>query len=399
MAITRTNENTLTNLIPDAYAALDVVARELVGFIPAVTRDPVADRVAVGQNIRIPQTAANTAGRDIVPAMALPTVAAQTIGYSTLTLTQARAFPFSWSFEDRYAVDQGPGCLTINQQQIAQAFRAAINEIELELATAAGLHASRNVAVAASTVFSATLADLANTRKILDDNGCPLSDRHFIVNTTCGAALRTLTQLNSVNTSGDTTLLRQGVIGDLLGFAVRESAQVVSPAIGTNASACVLASTATTVGQTTLVLKAAGSGTIVAGDVITVGVGGDPNRYVVETSTATSSVSGATLTINAPGIRVAQGAAEHAVAVVAKSTRNIALARPAILLATRLPMNEAAGGGGILLDAQVVTDPVSGISFELSAWGGYRMVTYEVGIAWGTKVLRPDFIAQLSGAA
>ena len=44
--------NTLTNLIPDIYAALDVVSLELVGFVPAVTLDPQAARGAIGQTLR-----------------------------------------------------------------------------------------------------------------------------------------------------------------------------------------------------------------------------------------------------------------------------------------------------------------------------------------------------------
>ena len=40
--------NTLTDLIPDLYAALDIVSRELVGMIPAVTFDGGVSRADFG---------------------------------------------------------------------------------------------------------------------------------------------------------------------------------------------------------------------------------------------------------------------------------------------------------------------------------------------------------------
>lgn len=82
--------NTITSLIPDAYAALDVVSRELVGFIPSVNRDPSADRVALNQTLRSPRTQANSAGRNVSPAMALPAEASQTIDNVGVTITKVR---------------------------------------------------------------------------------------------------------------------------------------------------------------------------------------------------------------------------------------------------------------------------------------------------------------------
>ena len=58
---------TLTSLIPSIQEAMDVVSRELVGFIPAVSRDSNAERAAVGQMVVSPVVGAMVA-EDLVPA-------------------------------------------------------------------------------------------------------------------------------------------------------------------------------------------------------------------------------------------------------------------------------------------------------------------------------------------
>ena len=42
--------DTITDLVPDLYSALDVVSRELVGMIPSVTLDAKASSAAKNQN-------------------------------------------------------------------------------------------------------------------------------------------------------------------------------------------------------------------------------------------------------------------------------------------------------------------------------------------------------------
>ena len=213
--------NTYTSLVPAAYRALNVVSRELVGFIPSVQLDPSADELAQGQTIYIPQAPANSAGKDIAPAMAFPAAAYQTIGSKSHALSKARAFPFSWTGEEQKNLNAGPGYLSINEQQIAQAIRALVNEVETDIATYAKNGASRAIGTTAGT--APVLADWAGAKKILDDNGAPMSDRTSVFNTTAGVALRGTSNLFKVNEAGDSALLRQGVLGNLYGFALRES--------------------------------------------------------------------------------------------------------------------------------------------------------------------------------
>jgi hypothetical protein len=379
--------NTLTSLIPDCYAALDVVSRELTGFIPSVARDPSADRVAVGQTLRSAATAANTAGMNITPAMALPAAADQTIGNQSLTISKVRAFPFSWTGEEQFAMEKGPGFLTLKQDQIAQAMRAAVNEMEADIGLAGYRGASRAYGTAGTTPFASNLGDPAQVRKILDDNGAPSSDRSLVIDTTAGASVRTLAQLTKVNESGDETLLRQGTILNIHGFAIRESAQVQIPTSGTGTSY-----TSTTAGfaiGTTSIPIITGSGTVLAGDVVT--FTGDTNKYVVTTGVAAPG----TIVLAAPGLRKALAASAVAMTIAAVHTDNLAFSRNAILLATRLPALPAEGD--MALDRETIIDPRSGIALEVAAYPGFRMIVYHISVAWGVSVIKPEHVAILLG--
>lgn len=375
--------NTLTNLIPVAYRALDVVSRELTGLIGAVNLDAAAETIAKGQTIYSPVAPVNTSVADIAVGMAI-TSSGQTIGSKSLTLTDFKSVSFEWNAEEEFGVNTGARLENIMADQMAQCFRVHTNAIELALCNAAKNGASRATGASAGT--APVLADFANVKKILDDNGAPQADRHVVLDTTGGASLRNTANLFQVYSSGDSAMLRQGVLGNLYGMDVRESAGVQPVIAGTGAGYTTTAA-GFAVGTTSIPLIT-GTGTILAGDIIT--FAGDSNKYVVTTGVAAPN----TIEIAAPGLRVAMSAATKAVTVFATSTRNIALSRNAITLATRLPKFQA---NDLAADRYVVTDPRTGIAFEITMWPGQRMVKYEVSIAYGMSVIKPEHLAVIVG--
>lgn len=373
--------NTLTNLIPDAYAALDVVSRELVGFIPSVARDSSVDRLAKGQTVRSYVTPANTAGGNITPSMSPPAAADQTIANQAITISKERFQPFSWIGEEQYAMDTGPGYLNIRQDQIAQSMRALVNEMETDIAVAAALGASRAAGVPSTALFGSSVGDSAQVRKILDDNGAPMSARSLVIDTVAGASLRTLAQLTKANEAGTAMTLRDGELLNLHGFSIKESAQIQRPVAGTAINMVLNGSHA--VGATTITIKT-GTGNVSAGDVLLI----NGKRYVA----ATGRTGVGAFTIAAPGLLDA-GVDGNAVVVQALGARNVAFSQNAIILATRLPATVAEGDQALM--REVITDPRSGISFEIVAWPGYDMITYHVRAVWGVKVIKPEHVALL----
>jgi len=379
--------NTLTGLIPTLYAARDIVSRELTGFIPSVTIDAASSRAALNQTMRVHVTPALTAA-DITPAMTPPTPNSVQVGFVDMSITKMRAVQIPWSGEEQQSINEnGPGIDNVVRDQVAQAMRTLTNEIESDLA---GLfvNASRAFGTAGTAPFGTTpgISDSANIRKILDDNGAPLFDRQLIINTAAGVNLRSLGQLTKANEAASAGTLRQGTLLDLHGFSIRESAQVKSPAKGTG-SAYTTNTAGYAIGATSITLIT-GSGTILAGDRIT--IGSDPNIYVVETGIAAPGA----ITIAKPGLRVAIPGSATAVTVGNVAALNLAFQRSALILLARAPYLP---GNDMATDRMTMADSVTGLPFEVASYLGYHAKFLEVSMSWGVKGIKSEHTAVLLG--
>jgi hypothetical protein len=385
---------TLTGLLPTIYNAMDVVSRELVGFIPAVSRDSTAERVALNGTITSP-VVGPMAAEDLVAAAYAADTPNQTIGSVSMSITKARSVAFGITGEETKALQNGGTLGTVNQQRIAQALRTLTNEVESDLA-ALHVNASRAYGTYNVTPFGTALdlSDFAQSRMILDDNGAPQSDLHMVLGSTAVANIRgKQSGLFKVNEAGSEELLRRGALGQVEGFDLHNSSQVKKAvAVGT-ASGATTNTAGYAVGATVITLASAGTGTFIAGDIVT--FAGDANKYVVASGDSDTS-NGGTLTIAEPGLRQAIPASAIAITVVGATTRNLFFQRSAIQLATRAPAMPE--GGDDADDVMMVTDPMSGLTYEFCIYKQKRQVRYEVNLAWGVKMVAPRHCGILIGA-
>lgn len=305
--------NTLTGLTGTIYKALDIVAREQVGFIPVSTVDSSAVSAAVNQVIRSPIAPVATLD-DVTPGVTAPNDGGQTITYVDMSITKVKRAPIQWTGEEQLQV--GSLANRILQDQFAQAFRALANAVEVDLGAeiATMTTAGRLTGTAGTTPFGTAddLSDFANMAVILDEAGAPVADRHFVGNYKAKANLMgKQSSLFKVNEAGSDRLLRAGEVANIMGFGIHFS----------------------------------------------------------------------------PGVKLVDAGTDY--------RANAALVKGALQLLARAPAVPA--GGDSALDRMYVTDPVSGLVFEVTMWGGYRQVHIEVALAWGVKLVKPEFVTILRG--
>lgn len=384
---------TLTGLIPDIYAAMNVIAREQVGFIPAVSRDSTAERAALNQNVRSPVVGA-MAAEDLTQGAYAIDAGNQTIDYVDMTISKQRSVPFGINGDDTMRLQSAGTYANVNQQRIAQALRTLTNEVETDLASTS-LKLSRAYGTVGTIPFGTAgdLSDFAQPKKILKDNGAPLSDLHMVLGSAAMANIEgKQAGLFRVNEAGTDDLLRRGAVSVVQGFDLHNSG-----AIGDLISAGTAASSTTNnagyaKGATVITLAAAGTGTFLANDIVK--FAGDTNQYILETGDTDAS-NGGNIKLRAPGLLKAIPASATAITLVAATVRNAFFQRAAIQLATRAPAMPE--GGDSADDVMMVTDPISGITYEFCIYKQKRQVRYEVNLAWGTAAPNPHLGGHLIG--
>ena len=380
--------NTLTGLIPTLYEALNVVSRENIGFIPAVRMDSNAERAGLNQTVRVPLAEAGEL-EDIPPGEHPANTGDTTTEYVDLAITKSKAAPVRWNGEEQRAVGASGVYNQVLADQFVDAMRKLVNAVETDLAFEAVKGASRAYGTAGTAPFGTAndLSDFAGMAQILDDNGAPVSDRQIVLNSGAMANLRgKQSVLFKVNEAGSPDMLRDGITGRIQNFAVRYSGGIRQHVKGTGSGYTTNLTAALEAGALDIAMDT-GTGTIVVGDVVT--FAGDENKYVVNTALA----SGA-LKISKPGLRA--GLADGVAVTVGNSFMpNLAFSRSALVLAARMPAVPT--GGDSADDATTITDPMTGLTFEVRVYRQYRQVKYEVALAWGVKAIKPEHIALLLG--
>jgi len=376
--------NTLTALEPILFSAAQEVSSEPFGAVDAINTNFDSRGVAIGDAVKVP-VAPTRAATDFVPGVAAAQGADATADEVTVEISKSRKTTMYLTGEQQRSLDNGATSAEWIRQMVAQMMRTLRNEAEADCVSAIYTGASRATGTAGTNPFASALTPLADVRKILRDNGAPMADLQFVGDTTSEANLLKLGVVLDAGIAGSDEERRSGILRRQYGFNMRTSGGVELHTKGTaNANYDTNLGATLQPGATGIAVDT-GTGTILAGDVIT--FAGDTNKYVVNTGIAAPG----TLAIGRPGLR--QTLADGVDLALGNSyTPNLAFERSAVVGVMRPPVMPA----NPTISQTLISDG-QGMTYLLLDIAQYGQRTWELHLAWGFKAVQPEHIATLLG--
>lgn len=377
--------NTLTNLVPLLFSAAREVPRELTGLIGAIRTDFSDKGVAKGGTVSVPISPVQ-ATANVTEAQTFTVGSNRTPTVATLTLNNYKETSWVMTAEDERMLENSDTAKDVFKQTVAQGLRALVNAMESSVGTTMRAAASRGTGTAGTTPFGTNINIIADAGQILTDNGAGLMDRSLVINTAAGTKLRQIANLYKVSEAGSSDMLKRGILGSLFGFDMRESAGLPTAVTAGTGTSYTSDTTGYAIGTTSIPVIT-GSGTILAGDVVT--FTGDTNKYIVKTGLAAPG----TLVIQEPGLKAALAASAVAMTIGAAATANLAFCKNSTVLVARPALQPS----GAIAEQMVITDPQSGLSFLLLRAPGNGLASWYLRVVYDSFCPNPYAIAQVLG--
>jgi hypothetical protein len=374
--------NVFTALVPTLFSAAQEVANEPFGVVSAINTQFDSKGVAVGDNVVVP-IAPTRSVTAFTPGATNPAGDAATASSVSVTITNSDKVSWVLTGEQIRSLDNGAESSEWVRQMVAQGMRALRNSAELAASNAVKVGASRAIGTAGTNPFASNLDSLVDVRKVLHDNGAPLTDLQCVINTTAGAALRKQGIIQQAYQAGNEQERRSGELLRQFGFQIRESAGIGLHTKGTGADFVTSGQTAVNVRDVALVT---GTGTVIPGDVVTFAAD-TGNKYVVNDGTSGPG----TITLGRPGARMIIPTA-NALTVGGNYTANLAFERSAVVGIMRPPIMPR----NATITTQAITDSM-GMTYLLVQLEQYGQTTWEVHLAYGFKVVQGEMVAILLG--
>lgn len=374
--------NTLTTLAPLLFSVAQEVANEPFGAISAISVAFDDKGVAKGDIVRVPIAPTRTP-TDFTPNNVSATGTDATATNVDVIITASKKVDWALTGEQIRSLDNGAESAEWSRQMIAQGMRSLRNMAEADCCAAIKQGASRAFGTAGTTPFASDLTALTNVRKILQDNGAPLSDLQFVGDTNAGLNLRNLGIIQQAYQAGSEEERRSGQLLRQFGFKITESSGIASHTKGTGAAYATSGSTAVGTRDVALVT---GTGTVLSGDVVTFAAD-SANKYVVNTGVAAPG----TITLGRPGARVVIATA-NAMTVGNTYVPNMAFERSAVVGIMRPPLFP----DNPIIQKMLISDD-KGMTYLLIQISQYGQISWELHLAWGFKVVQGEMCALVLG--
>lgn len=374
--------NVFTALQPTLFSAAQEVSNEPFGVISAINANFDDKGVAVGDSVKVP-VAPIRAVKSFTPSMAMPTGDDATADGVSVTITNTDYVDWNLTGEQTRSLENANSDKEWVRQMIAQGMRALRNKAEVAACTAIKVGASRAVGTAGTNPFASDINIIPDVRKVLFDNGAPMADLQLCIDSAAGTSARKLGIIQQAYQAGNDQERRSGDLLRQFGFSIRESAGITAHTKGTGASYVTSGSTAAGVRDVALVT---GTGTVLAGDVVTFAAD-STNKYVVGTGVAAPG----TISLNRPGALMTIPTS-NALTVGNNYTANLAFERSAVVGVMRAPIIPP----NPIIQQTLISDQF-GMTYLLLQIAGYGMTTWQLHIAYGFKVVQGEHVAIVLG--